>query len=180
VLLGITKASLSTESFLSAASFQETTKVLTEAAIKGKVDELLGLKENVIIGKLIPAGTGLQAYRDIYVVEADSAEARNIKVRNLEKAVLGSKNPVGNVGVQIKPVTKLLGTTVVYDEDDDAADYDDAFNDEDDFGEGDDGAVSARLDEYADRFIRLGGIDAEDDPIISGSRMFGDFNDEDE
>ena len=59
VLLGITKASLSTDSFLSAASFQETTRVLTEAAIKGKVDPLMGLKENVIIGKLIPAGTGL-------------------------------------------------------------------------------------------------------------------------
>ena len=64
VLLGITKASLATESFLSAASFQETTRVLTEAAIKGKVDALVGLKENVIIGKLIPAGTGLMAYRD--------------------------------------------------------------------------------------------------------------------
>ena len=63
LLLGITKASLATESFLSAASFQETTKVLTEAAIKGKVDHLLGLKENVIIGKLIPAGSGLAAYR---------------------------------------------------------------------------------------------------------------------
>ncbi len=65
VMLGITKASLATESFLSAASFQETTKVLTEAAIKGKVDHLVGLKENVIIGKLIPAGTGLKRYRDI-------------------------------------------------------------------------------------------------------------------
>lgn len=63
VLLGITRASLATDSFLSAASFQETTKVLTEAAIKGKVDHLVGLKENVIIGKLIPAGTGLSAYR---------------------------------------------------------------------------------------------------------------------
>ena len=61
VLLGVTKASLNTESFLAAASFQETTKVLTEAAISGKVDKLLGLKENVIIGKLIPAGTGLEA-----------------------------------------------------------------------------------------------------------------------
>ena len=60
--MGITKASLATESFLSAASFQETTKVLTEAAIKGKSDRLTGLKENVIIGKLIPAGTGLTAY----------------------------------------------------------------------------------------------------------------------
>ena len=64
ILMGITKASLATESFLSAASFQETTKVLTEAAIKGKVDHLVGLKENVIIGKLIPAGSGLQIYRD--------------------------------------------------------------------------------------------------------------------
>ncbi|MEG2378416.1 MAG: DNA-directed RNA polymerase subunit beta', partial [Clostridia bacterium] len=64
VLLGITKASLATDSFLSAASFQETTRVLTDAAIKGKVDPLLGLKENVIIGKLIPAGSGMQRYRD--------------------------------------------------------------------------------------------------------------------
>jgi DNA-directed RNA polymerase subunit beta' len=64
-LLGITKASLATESFLSAASFQETTRVLTEAAIKGKVDPLIGLKENIIIGKLIPAGTGMSRYRDI-------------------------------------------------------------------------------------------------------------------
>ncbi len=65
VMLGITKASLATDSFLSAASFQETTKVLTEAAIKGKVDPLLGLKENVIIGKLIPVGTGMRQYRDV-------------------------------------------------------------------------------------------------------------------
>lgn len=65
VILGITKASLETESFLSAASFQETTRVLTDAAIKGKTDELLGLKENVIIGKLVPAGTGMQRYRQI-------------------------------------------------------------------------------------------------------------------
>ena len=67
VLLGITKASLATDSFLSAASFQETTRVLTEAAIKGKVDELIGLKENVIIGKLIPAGTGLAKYRNTHI-----------------------------------------------------------------------------------------------------------------
>ncbi|MBQ7985802.1 MAG: DNA-directed RNA polymerase subunit beta', partial [Clostridia bacterium] len=67
ILLGITKASLATDSFLSAASFQETTKVLTEAAIRGKVDPLLGLKENVIIGKLIPAGTGMQAYKDVSI-----------------------------------------------------------------------------------------------------------------
>ncbi|MBR6322944.1 MAG: DNA-directed RNA polymerase subunit beta', partial [Lachnospiraceae bacterium] len=65
IMLGITKASLATESFLSAASFQETTKVLTEAAINGKVDHLMGLKENVLIGNLIPAGTGMKRYRDI-------------------------------------------------------------------------------------------------------------------
>ena len=65
VLLGITKASLETDSFLSAASFQETTRILTDAAIKGKVDDLAGLKENVIIGKLIPAGTGVKNYQDV-------------------------------------------------------------------------------------------------------------------
>ncbi len=70
-LLGITKASLQTESFLSAASFQETTKVLTEAAIKGKVDHLVGLKENVIIGKLIPAGTGMKCYHNIDIVKEE-------------------------------------------------------------------------------------------------------------
>ena len=67
VMLGITKASLATNSFLSAASFQETTKVLTEAAIKGKIDQLIGLKENVIIGKLIPAGTGMKRYRNVKI-----------------------------------------------------------------------------------------------------------------
>ena len=75
VLLGITKASLATDSFLSAASFQETTRVLTEAAIKGKIDPLIGLKENVIIGKLIPAGTGMQQYRRIGVVYDDGTSA---------------------------------------------------------------------------------------------------------
>ncbi len=74
MLLGITKASLMTESFLSAASFQETTKILTEAAIKGKVDHLLGLKENVIIGKLIPAGTGLGRYRAVEVEDLEKVE----------------------------------------------------------------------------------------------------------
>jgi DNA-directed RNA polymerase subunit beta' len=65
LLLGITKASLSTESFISASSFQETTKVLTEAAINGKMDQLRGLKENVIMGRLIPAGTGVAAYKHL-------------------------------------------------------------------------------------------------------------------
>lgn len=73
VLLGITKASLATDSFLSAASFQETTRVLTDAAIKGKVDPLIGLKENVIIGKLVPAGTGVKEYRNV-VLEEDEVE----------------------------------------------------------------------------------------------------------
>ena len=67
VLLGITKASLATNSFLSAASFQETTRVLTDAAIKGKNDKLVGLKENVIIGKLLPSGTGMKCYADVEV-----------------------------------------------------------------------------------------------------------------
>ncbi|MFB7157533.1 DNA-directed RNA polymerase subunit beta' [Lysinibacillus sp. NPDC056232] len=77
VILGITKASLETESFLSAASFQETTRVLTDAAIKGKRDELLGLKENVIIGKLVPAGTGMQRYRQIRI-EKDELDTENL------------------------------------------------------------------------------------------------------
>ncbi len=79
MLLGITKASLNTDSFLSAASFQETTKVLTEAAIKGKVDYLIGLKENVIIGKLIPAGTGYPAYRNINIDENAVSIEQDVK-----------------------------------------------------------------------------------------------------
>ncbi|NLF80559.1 MAG: DNA-directed RNA polymerase subunit beta', partial [Clostridia bacterium] len=75
VLLGITKASLVTDSFLSAASFQETTRVLTDAAIKGKIDNLMGLKENVIIGKLIPAGTGLARYRNLQVAAGGQGQA---------------------------------------------------------------------------------------------------------
>jgi DNA-directed RNA polymerase subunit beta' len=75
ILLGITKASLETESFLSAASFQETTRVLTDAAIKGKVDRLLGLKENVIIGKLIPAGTGMARYRNLKAKVRDEGQS---------------------------------------------------------------------------------------------------------
>ena len=67
LLLGITKASLSTDSFISAASFQETTRVLTEASISGRVDHLRGLKENVIVGRLIPAGTGMPVYREVYL-----------------------------------------------------------------------------------------------------------------
>ena len=86
VLLGITKASLATDSFLSAASFQETTRVLTDAAIKGKVDDLVGLKENVIIGKLIPAGTGMQKYQDIHIntEKEESQEQENEEQYDLD------------------------------------------------------------------------------------------------
>ena len=72
LLLGITRASLNTESFISAASFQETTRVLTDAAVEGKTDELLGLKENVIIGRLIPAGTGTKNNLDVLVSKKSS------------------------------------------------------------------------------------------------------------
>ena len=86
VLLGITKASLATDSFLSAASFQETTRVLTEAAIKGKVDELIGLKENVIIGKLIPAGTGLAKYRNTHIsTEQDKVQENEEETASVEE-----------------------------------------------------------------------------------------------
>ncbi|HET6421580.1 MAG TPA: DNA-directed RNA polymerase subunit beta' [Geobacteraceae bacterium] len=85
LLLGITKASLSTESFISAASFQETTKVLTQAAIEGKVDSLRGLKENVIMGRLIPAGTGLSRYRNIKIVAENEEE---IAVEDVEESII--------------------------------------------------------------------------------------------
>ena len=83
IMLGITKASLATDSFLSAASFQETTKVLTEAAIKGKIDPLIGLKENVIIGKHIPAGTGMRKYRDIRL-QSDELEEELLEEEELD------------------------------------------------------------------------------------------------
>jgi DNA-directed RNA polymerase subunit beta' len=85
ILMGITKASLATESFLSAASFQETTKVLTEAAIKGKVDKLVGLKENVIIGKLIPAGSGLTVYRDYELTQCPESRVTEDMIANEAK-----------------------------------------------------------------------------------------------
>jgi DNA-directed RNA polymerase subunit beta' len=87
ILLGITKASLATDSFLSAASFQETTRVLTEAAIKGKLDPLVGLKENVIIGKLIPAGTGMSRYKDIEI----STEQKALREADTEQQELALK-----------------------------------------------------------------------------------------
>jgi DNA-directed RNA polymerase subunit beta' len=94
IMLGITKASLATNSFLSAASFQETTRVLTDAAIKGKVDPLIGLKENVIIGKLIPAGTGMDCYNDVKL-DSDAREAKRLadlkRLEKLKKANEGFK-----------------------------------------------------------------------------------------
>ena len=86
LLLGITKASLTTSSFISAASFQETTKVLTEASISGKVDKLRGLKENVIMGRLIPAGTGLAEYQAVkaQLGSNDNAEASNVELETEE------------------------------------------------------------------------------------------------
>jgi DNA-directed RNA polymerase subunit beta' len=92
LLLGITKASLSTESFISAASFQETTRVLTEASINGKVDRLIGLKENVIMGRLIPAGTGLQSYNRLEVKVEGGAEAEEMEKAEME----GAPAPAGD------------------------------------------------------------------------------------
>jgi len=85
ILMGITKASLATDSFLSAASFQETTRVLTDAAIRGKSDPLLGLKENVIIGKLVPAGTGMDVFRDVDVVPSYFSSEGSDEILNLEQ-----------------------------------------------------------------------------------------------
>ncbi len=81
LLLGITKASLSTESFLSASSFQETTRVLTEASIWGRIDHLKGLKENVIIGRLLPAGTGFRAYHKLTMVKEEASSAESVDER---------------------------------------------------------------------------------------------------
>jgi DNA-directed RNA polymerase subunit beta' len=94
MILGITKASLATESFLSAASFQETTKVLTDASIEGKVDRLLGLKENVIIGKLIPAATGLKRYRTIEIGPSEKVPKETYE----REAVLAALEEIGSDG----------------------------------------------------------------------------------
>lgn len=91
-LLGITKAALATDSFLSAASFQETTRVLTDAAIKGKVDPLVGLKENVIIGKLIPAGSGMPQYKNIKVNPELEAQKLEAQKNNAEQEKVETQN----------------------------------------------------------------------------------------
>ena len=106
IMLGITKASLATDSFLSAASFQETTKVLTEAAIKGKVDHLVGLKENVIIGKHIPAGTGMKKYRDVALnTDAHMEETIELSMEDEDEAselpeVSDTAEEVQDAGIQ--------------------------------------------------------------------------------
>jgi len=94
LILGITKASLATESFLSAASFQETTKVLTDASIEGKIDRLLGLKENVIIGKLIPAATGLKRYRTIDIGPSEKVPKETYE----REALLAALEEIGSDG----------------------------------------------------------------------------------
>jgi DNA-directed RNA polymerase subunit beta' len=98
LILGITKASLATESFLSAASFQETTKVLTDASIEGKVDRLLGLKENVIIGKLIPAATGLKRYRGVEIKPSDKVPVAAYTRPQTEEQLLAALEEIGSDG----------------------------------------------------------------------------------
>ena len=117
LLLGITKASLATESFLSAASFQETTKVLTAAAIKGKVDHLLGLKENVIIGKLIPAGSGLAAYRKYDKIEDEmpQEESRFDAVNAAAEAARDAEEPVDNAPEEVEE-DEILSISIEGDE----------------------------------------------------------------
>ena len=113
VMLGITKASLATNSFLSAASFQETTKVLTEAAIKGKVDNLIGLKENVIIGKLIPAGTGMKRYHDVKLdvdAEFEAMTAENTAEKMYEEAEADA--------LEFEEIEELEETDEIADEED--------------------------------------------------------------
>ena len=94
ILLGITKASLQTNSFISAASFQETTRVLTDASIKGKIDSLEGLKENVIVGRLVPAGTGLTKIDwDKKARELDKSRIEELKKQELESAATATEQP---------------------------------------------------------------------------------------
>ena len=122
VMLGITKASLATDSFLSAASFQETTKVLTEAAINGKVDHLIGLKENVIIGKPIPAGTGMKRYRKVKL-DTDDLISDEIMLSDDDELVLSSEDESGSGLTEDNVAEEVLGMDDMadVDEEDDAA-----------------------------------------------------------
>jgi DNA-directed RNA polymerase subunit beta' len=112
-LLGITKASLATSSFLSAASFQETTRVLTDAAIKGKKDKLLGLKENVIIGKLIPAGTGMKRYKDIDIDYGENEEYMKAYVENEDTFVDDISEEIRELGNMSNVADDLSGLQVL-------------------------------------------------------------------
>jgi DNA-directed RNA polymerase subunit beta' len=108
LILGITKASLATESFLSAASFQETTKVLTDASIEGKVDRLLGLKENVIIGKLIPAATGLKRYRGVEIKPSDKVPVSALARPQTEEQLLAALEEIGSDGESLGLIDMAL------------------------------------------------------------------------
>ncbi len=162
VLLGITKASLMTESFLSAASFQETTKVLTEAAIKGKVDHLLGLKENVIIGKLIPAGTGMERYRNVEIEETDeSSETMRNLLTGTSVAIddgddADGTDPYGRRGLSAADLFAVSdeddddGEDDVDDYDEDEENVEDIDEDEDEDDEFDDDAFADAIDKLLD------------------------------
>ena len=121
VMLGITKASLATDSFLSAASFQENTKVLTEAAINGKVDHLIGLKENVIIGKPIPAGTGMKRYRKVKL-DTDDLISDEIMLSDDDELILSSEDESGSGLTEDNVAEEVLGMDDMadVDEEDDA------------------------------------------------------------
>ena len=122
LILGITKASLATESFLSAASFQETTKVLTDAAIEGKVDHLRGLKENVIIGKLIPAATGLKRYRQIDIGPSDAVPAHLYARPDTEAELLAALEEIGSGdgdGIDLEALGLTFGGSPEHDSDGD-------------------------------------------------------------
>ena len=182
-LLGITKASLATDSFLSAASFQETTRVLTEAAIKGKVDPLIGLKENVIIGKLIPAGTGMPRYKEIDIESAYddapiSIAAEAIRTGAARADAVRGETGAGGVMAGLFGAAGSFGTAgVIDDEDEDGyGGYDDDYYDEDgDYGTG------ARGQRGGDDFdavpaLRQYDMDGDDDGRMGG---YGDSDDDD-
>ena len=156
ILLGITKASLATNSFLSAASFQETTRVLTDAAIKGKNDKLLGLKENVIIGKLIPAGTGMKRYRNIeldYGVNAEIME--NFERQQAEEAARAAEEERAFLEMQEQAESEAqeaeAADITLYNEDDEeaseAAETAEANTLEADAAEGNDAEEATREEE---------------------------------
>ncbi len=156
VLLGITKASLLTESFLSAASFQETTKVLTEAAIKGKVDHLLALKENVLIGRLIPAGTGMERYRKIEVERTSPMDSPLYDLDLSELELEEAKNVIRGTD---EDDDFDLNDRDDIDGNGDDYDYDDKYEYDDEDGFDDDD------DSFADRLSALDDIDdSEFDP----------------